>query len=81
VVGFRKREMDRRNQAASEGHQRMEGARTHLRFIKDNTGNNQRGTIVKEIAHINFPTLTVLCLEGNHILSIEAMPSIAMQYI
>jgi hypothetical protein len=46
-----------------------------------NVGDNQRATIVKEIAHIHFTTLTILELDGNNIESIAGLVRVQMAYI
>ena len=47
----------------------------------DNVDNNDRATIVKEIAHIHFTVLTSLYLGGNRIESIEGLARVHMAHI
>jgi hypothetical protein len=46
-----------------------------------NVGENERATIVKDIAHIHFTTLTVLVLDGNNIESVAGLVRLQMAYI
>ena len=47
----------------------------------DNVDNNDRATLVKEIAHIHFTTLTTLWLFGNRIESVEGLARVHMTHI
>ena len=47
----------------------------------DHAEHNERATVVKEIAHINFTALTQLDLVGNKIKSIEGLPRVGMPHI
>jgi hypothetical protein len=46
-----------------------------------NVDDNERATIVKEIAHIHFTVLTNLDLAGNRIESIEGLARVQMARI
>ena len=46
-----------------------------------NVDNNNRATIVKEIAHIHFTGLTRLMLNGNWIESVEGLARVHMAHI
>ena len=47
----------------------------------DNLGNNNRATIMKEIAHIHFTALTHLHLGDNRIESVEGLARVQMAHI
>ena len=47
----------------------------------DYADHNNRATIVKEIDHIHFTSLTYLQLSTNNIESIEGLPSVRMPQI
>jgi hypothetical protein len=47
----------------------------------DNLDNNQRATLVKEIAHIHFTALTDLYLGDNRIESVEGLARVQMPHI
>ena len=46
-----------------------------------NLGNNQRATLMKEIAHIRFSHLTKLELYGNEIESIEGVGRVSLPHL
>jgi hypothetical protein len=47
----------------------------------DNVDENQRATLMKEIAHIHFTTLIDLCLAGNRVESVEGLARVQMPQI
>jgi hypothetical protein len=47
----------------------------------DNVDNNERATLVKEIAHIHFTALTILNVGGNRIESVEGLARVQMPHI
>jgi hypothetical protein len=47
----------------------------------DNSGENNRATLVQEIAHIHFTDLIRLILSGNMIESIEGLARVQMAHI
>ena len=49
--------------------------------VIDNAGNNNRPTLVKEIAQIHFTTLVSLNLAGNKIESIEGLAGVQIAQI
>ena len=47
----------------------------------DNVDDNQKATVLKEIAHIHFTALTILYLGGNRIESVEGLVRVQMAHI
>jgi hypothetical protein len=56
--------VDRRSGCTGERHHSMGSEKTLARQVTNDVENNHRATVVKEIAHIHFPSLAYLHLLG-----------------
>ena len=73
--------MDSRSGIAGEGSSLMGSENTLDKSVMHDVDDNQRPTVVKDIAHIYFTALLILNLGGNWIESIEGLARVQMPYI
>jgi hypothetical protein len=59
-------------------HREVGRGKTQTVYVTMNIASNRRATLVRELAHVHFPALTVLNLLGNCIQSIEELVRIDM---
>ena len=78
---FRGWAVDTRSESAGQRHHSMPSEETLFKEVVDNVDYNHRATIVKEITHIHFTTLTVLELGCNRIQSVEGLARVNMAHI
>jgi hypothetical protein len=59
----------------------MESEKPFPKYIIDEAECNGRVAVVRDIARMNFPLLTILHLDRNQIESIEGLPNVYMPQI
>ena len=78
---FRSWAVDGRSSPSAEADHWMESEKPFHKYIIDEAECNGRVAVVRDIAHMNFPLLTVLHLDRNQIESIEGLPYVYMPQI